>query len=72
MRELYLQTRATDQWVKPRRWIIAVSVFIVLAFFLPLTQTVATEGNLVFDDPMDRMMPLAMAEDGRLSSWQVR
>ena len=72
LRELYLQTRATDQWVKPRRWIIAVSVFIVLAFFLPWTQTVATEGSLVFDDPMDRMMPLAMAEDGRLSSWQVR
>lgn len=70
--DLVHETRATDQWVKPRRWIVGVSLFIAFSFFLPWTQTVATEGNLVFDDPMDRMMPLAMAEDGRLAAWLVR
>ncbi|MFM6998613.1 MAG: biotin/lipoyl-binding protein [Bacteroidota bacterium] len=72
LRQICMETRATDQWVRPRRWIVAVSVFVVLSFFLPWTQTVATEGSLVFDDPMDRMMPLAMAEDGRLAAWLVR
>ncbi len=72
LRQICLETRATDQWVRPRRWIVGVSFFVVMSFFLPWTQTVATEGNLVFDDPMDRMMPLAMAEDGRLAAWRVR
>jgi len=72
LRKICMETRATDQWVRPRRWIVGVSFFVVLSFFLPWTQTVATEGNLVFDDPMDRMMPLAMAEDGRLAAWLVR
>ncbi|MEY2752594.1 MAG: biotin/lipoyl-binding protein [Schleiferiaceae bacterium] len=72
LRQICMETRATDQWVRPRRWIVGVSFFVVLSFFLPWTQTVATEGSLVFDDPMDRMMPLAMAEDGRLAAWLVR
>jgi hypothetical protein len=72
LRQLCKESRETDQWVRPRRWLIGVSIFALLSFFLPWTQTVRTEGILVFDDPMDRMMPLAMAEDGRLSAWLVR
>jgi adhesin transport system membrane fusion protein len=72
LRLLCKESRETDQWVRPRRWLVGVSIFAFLSFFLPWTQTVRTEGSLVFDDPMDRMMPLAMAEDGRLSAWLVR